>query len=372
MGDRLLLGIFLLFTVSAAIQIFYYSYYYLAVYLYKRPFCAVSQRPVSVIICARNEAENLQKFLPAILSQDYPEYEVIVVNDCSEDNSYKVLGDFLTKYPSLKVSTINKDPQFTHNKKLAQFIGIKAAKNDLLIFTDADCMPVTDKWIAGLASNFNEKTSYVLGYGGYMIQKGFLNSYIRYDTVFIAMQYLGMAIRKNPYMGVGRNMAYRREEFFKNKGYGFHSSLISGDDDLFINNNARPENTAVEFGSDTITRSIPSASFKEWIQQKKRHLTTAQYYRTGDQVLLIAEPLTRMSFYFTFISLLAFKFLWIEVMAVFMTRLTLQSITFSMVQKKLNEPAIVVYSIIFDIFSPLINGVLYITKGKSRGKNQWR
>ncbi len=371
MGDRILLGLFLVFTVSAAIQVFYYGYFYLAPVNRKPSSKASSLKPVSVIICARNEAGNLSEFLPSVLTQDYPDYEVIVVNDCSEDNTYLVLGDFLIKYPLLKVSTINKDPKFTHSKKLAQLIGIKAAKNDILIFTDADCKPASDKWLRGIASNFDEKTSYVLGYGGYIKKEGLLNAYIRYDTAFIAMQYFGMAIRGNPYMGVGRNMAYRREEFFKNRGFGYHSSLMSGDDDLFVNSNAMPGNTKVEFSTGTFTLSVPASSKEEWIKQKKRHLTTAPFYKHKDQLLLITEPVSRMIFYLSFILLCSFKFMWIEVLAIFGARMIAQTTIFGLVQKKLEENGLIAYSIFFDIFSPLINGFLYIGKGKARTKNQW-
>ena len=175
------------------------------------------------------------KFLPSVLEQEYPDYEVIVVNDCSEDNSYDVLGILLEKYPNLKISTINKDPKFTHNKKFAQFIGIKAAKNELLLFTDADCKPVSNRWLEYMTSHFDEKTNFVLGYGGFFSKGGLLNKYIRYDCMFIAMQYLGMALRGVPYMGVGRNLAYRRSVFFRNKGFGSHNHIVSGDDDLMVN-----------------------------------------------------------------------------------------------------------------------------------------
>lgn len=362
--------LFLVFTFSAAVQIFYYCYFYLAVYLHKHGEKA-PQMPVSIIICARNEAENLREFLPSVLTQDYPFYEVIVVNDCSEDDTYNVLGEYLVKYPNLKVSTINKDPKFTHNKKLAQFIGIKAAKNEILVFTDADCKPASEKWLAGIVSRFDDSTSYVLGYGGYMKKKGFLNTYIRYDTVFIAMQYLGMAIRGKPYMGVGRNMAYRRAEFFNNGGYGYYSGLISGDDDLFINSNALPATTRVEFSPETFTWSVPASTTIEWIKQKQRHLTTAVFYKKSDQLLLITEPVTRLLFYSMLIVLLANRFMWIEVLGIFGARLVTQATVSSLVMKKFDDGSLVASSLFFDIFSPLINGVLYISKGKARSKRQW-
>lgn len=372
-GNLFIFITFIIFSSSAAIQLFYYLFYYLSVYLYKPPTGNNLKHPVSIIICARNEAENLEKFLPSILEQDYPDYEVIVVNDCSEDNSYLILGNFLMKYPHLKISTVNRDPKFTHNKKFAQFIGIKAAKNELLLFTDADCHPESDKWIEGMVSHIDYKISFVLGYGGYLRGKGLLNKYIRYDSMTIAMQYLGMAIRGVPYMGVGRNLAYKRSVFFANNGYGAHNHLISGDDDLFVNTNATGKNTHVEFSPDTQTRSVPASRLKEWIVQKKRHLTTAPYYKFRDKVLLIAESVTRIIFYTTLIILLSFLYMWPWVAVVFGLRLITQYIVFFLVRKKLNEPGLLPYILFFDIFSPLINGILFLSNtGSSSGKNRWR
>jgi cellulose synthase/poly-beta-1,6-N-acetylglucosamine synthase-like glycosyltransferase len=365
--------IFILFLSAATIQLFNYLFYYLTVIVHKPSDIKTIKPPVSVIICARNEAENLRNFLPAVLEQDYPDYEVIVVNDCSEDNSYLILGNYLLQYPHLKISTVYKDPKFTHNKKFAQFIGIKAAKNDILLFTDADCQPESDKWIEGMTSHFNDKISFVLGYGGYLKKKGLLNKYIRYDSLTIAMQYLGMAIRGIPYMGVGRNLAYRRSLFFSNNGYGAHNHLISGDDDLFVNTNATMNNSTVEFRTGTHTRSIPCSGLKEWITQKRRHLTTAPYYKLSHKVLLFTESGTRVIFYAAFIVLLSFSFMWPWVLSVFGVRVITQFIIFYLAQKKLNEPGILTYLLFFDIFSPMINGILFLSNTGSRsGKNRWR
>jgi cellulose synthase/poly-beta-1,6-N-acetylglucosamine synthase-like glycosyltransferase len=368
-----LLVIFCIFSSAAVIQLFYYLFFYLTVYLKKPSETKKTSEPVSIIICARNEAENLRKFLPSVLEQDYPDFEVIVVNDCSEDNSYEILGKYLTEYPNLRVSIVNKDPKFTHNKKFAQFIGIKAAKNEILLFTDADCRPESVKWLEGMASHFDDKNNFVLGYGGYFIEKGLLNKYIRYDSMTIAMQYLGMAIRGIPYMGVGRNLAYRRSVFFINKGFGSHNHIVSGDDDLLVNTIATGKNTSVEFRKETHTRSVPCSGINEWILQKKRHLTTAPFYKFRDKFILITEPLTRILLYTSFIVLLSFTFLWPWVLAVFGLRVITQFIVFTLVQKKLNEPGLLAYLLFFDIFSPIINSVIFLSNTRSRSdRNKWK
>ena len=298
---------------------------------------------------------------------------MIVVNDCSEDNSFDILATYLKEYPNLRISTVNKDPKFSHNKKFAQFIGIKAAKNEILLFTDADCRPESNKWLEGMTSHFEEKVDFVLGYGGYLSENGLLNKYIRCDTITIAMQYLGMAIRGVPYMGVGRNMSYRRSVFFANKGFGSHNHIVSGDDDLLVNSIAKGENTHVEFSKETHTRSVPASTIEEWITQKKRHLTTAPFYKQRDKFLLIVEPFTRVLFYSTLIILLSYLFFWPWVLAVFVVRLITQIIVFTLVRKKLNEPGLFAYLLIFDIFSPLINGIIFLSNNRIiSGKNRWK
>jgi poly-beta-1,6-N-acetyl-D-glucosamine synthase len=372
-GNIFIEVIFAIFLFVTAIQLFYYLYYYLAVYLHKPTVILNNKKPVSIIICAKNESENLNKFLPSILKQDYPDYEVIVVNDCSEDDSKNILEKYQKEYSHLKISSIKKDSKFAHNKKFAQFIGIKAAKNEILLFTDADCEPESSKWLELMTSHFDDNISFVLGYGGYLNEKGLLNKYIRYDSATIAMQYMGMAIRGLPYMGVGRNLAYKSSLFFANKGYGSHNHLMSGDDDLFVNTNARGNNTRVEFRKESHTRSVPCRGFKEWKTQKKRHLTTAPYYKLRDKLLLFTEPLTRMIFYTAFIILISLVNFWPLILGVFALRMITQIIVFTLAQRKLIEPGLLTYSIFFDIFSPVINGIIFLSNTGNRSRNiKWK
>ncbi|NMC38956.1 MAG: glycosyltransferase [Bacteroidales bacterium] len=365
--------IFIVFLSSAAIQLFFYAYFYLKAGLYRKIIDPQDHKPISIIICARNEEDNLRNFLTSVLEQDYPDFEVIVVNDCSEDDSYNVLGELLLRYPHLRICEISRDPKFNHHKKFAQFIGIKAAKNELMLFTDADCQPESERWAEGMASHFDEKTDFVLGYGGYKAGKDILNRYIRYDAMMIALQYTGMALRGIPYMGVGRNLAYRRSVFFKNKGFGSHSHLVSGDDDLFVNMHARGQNTAVEIRSEAHTRSVPPSSFAELFRQKRRHLTTANHYKLRDRIILFTEPASRTLFYLSFVILVSRMYLWQYAVAVFAARLILQSVTIKLAIKRFNEPGIFILSAFFDIFSPFLNLAFYMSNYmQSHGKNQWK
>ena len=357
------------FAIIAIIQLFYYYAYYIRVAAYKQRIKKRKAGPVSVIICARNEAENLRSFLPSVLEQDYYDFEVIVVNDCSDDGTDDVLERFEKEYDNLKVTTIFKESSLRHSKKMALFIGIKAARNDLLLLTDADCQPLSQDWISHMASGFNKQTDFVLGYGAYLKEKGLLNKYIRYDTSFIAIQYAGMAIAGLPYMGVGRNLAYRKKVFLNNKGFGPHLNLQSGDDDLFVNALAGKKNTRVNLSSDSFTRSIPAASWQSFFKQKSRHTSTASHYKGLTKFLLILEPLSRFLFYGLLILLLIitkyYLFLGIVGGMVILSKL----IILGLAQKNLKERDLLLFSLLFDILAPILN--LYFLLNVAFNRHQY-
>jgi poly-beta-1,6-N-acetyl-D-glucosamine synthase len=372
--DSVILHItFSIFLMAVAVQLYYYLRFYLRSVSRASAVTLNSKPPVSVIICARNEAANLREFLPSVLQQQYPDYEVVVVNDCSEDETEMVLSEFKSQFQHLRISTINKDPRFHHNKKLAQLIGIKAAKNEILLFTDADCRPESDQWISLMTGQLANEKDFVLGYGGYSRAKGLLNRYIRYDTMFIAMQYLGMAQRGIPYMGVGRNLVYRKSLFMKSNGFSSHYHIPSGDDDLFVNANANRANTAIQTAEGSVTWSVPCDSFSCLMKQKGRHMTTSGMYRTRDRYILVAEPATRILFYGSLILLLTHGYLWQLTLALFAARLATQIFVFSKAAKHFREASITIPSIFFDIIAPFLNSLFYLSTFWNRAGNKaWR
>ncbi|HSH51690.1 MAG TPA: glycosyltransferase [Bacteroidales bacterium] len=366
--------VLLLFGITFLIQIYFYLFYFSRIVFYKNDNHRTTQKnPVSVIICARNEEKNLEKNLPSVLNQDYPNYEVIVVNDCSEDESEFVLERFQKKYKHLKVTTIKKDDKFIHNKKLALTVGIKAAQSEILLLTDADCKLRSNKWIERMQSKFTGKKSLVLGYGGYKSKKGILNNLIRFDTLFIAIQYFAYAIAGKPYMGVGRNLAYKKSIFFENKGFAKHYHLESGDDDLFVNQVANKKNTAIEISSEAKTESEPETRFSNWFKQKKRHSTTGSLYRFGAKWRLFLEHSSRTLYYILFIlSLTLFTDFYLYILIVFIFRLILQLTIFKVAMKKLNEKKLLLPSLFYDIVLPWFGIAFVISNVFTIKNNKWR
>ena len=257
---------------------------------------------VSVVLCAHNEGENLSRVLPILLTQEYPEYEVIVVDDGSEDNTRLVIEGYMTHDPRLRMTFVPYGARVGSTKKLALTLAAKAAKYDYLLLTDADCVPESAHWIREMMSGFQSPIEIVLGFGAYFEEKGHVNRLVRFDTLFNGLHYLGAALCGHPYMGVGRNLAYRKSLFFESGGFTHLMTNKAGDDDLFVNHVATKKNTAVEVNPESYTWSESKKTLKEWWQQKRRHLSVSPSYRTETKVRLALEPLTRGLFYLMVIA----------------------------------------------------------------------
>lgn len=363
----------ILYIISGAliIQLVYYLLVYgKVIYKRKKSIEHLSSEPVSVIICAKNEEQNLRNFLPVVLKQNYSNYEVIVVNDCSQDNTEMFLAELEQTHKKLRHTTIEPDRKFRHGKKLAVTIGIKSAKNNFLVFTDADCVPVSENWLQKIMSSYNEKTEVVLGYGKYKKTKGLLNRIVRYDTLMIGLQYLGMALLRSPYMGVGRNMSYKKDFFFAGKGFGNHYHIMSGDDDLFINEHSNRKNTAVAISKDSITESEPPQSFMEWVKQKKRHLSTAKYYKLPNKLVLGLEPLSKLVFYLALIYLCLTPIYYIGI-GIYVFRLLVQLIIVKIGMNKLTEKGFLLLIPFLDIFLPIFQLTLMFSNKLNAKKSKW-
>lgn len=255
--------------------------------------------PVSIIIAARNESDNLFNNLPFILEQDYPEFEVIVVNHQSIDESYHILNAYKMKYPNLKVVEIEKSKHIRIGKKLPITLGVKSAKFEHLLLTDADCKPNTSKWILQMSTSFVYQKDLVLGFSPYNTSQTFLNKIIRFDTTFIAVNYFSFALAKVPYMGVGRNIAYTKSLFKSVNGFKSHYAISSGDDDLFVQEVSAKADIGLVIHEDAFMITEPKSSFSEWVLQKTRHFTTSTKYSVIKKILLGIYPSTMI---FTLIS----------------------------------------------------------------------
>ena len=306
--------------------------------------------PVSVIVCAKNEAENVKKFFPLLVNQNYSDYEIVLIDDASSDETLDVFEAYEKEYSNVKLVKVENNEAFWASKKFALTLGIKAATKEYLVFTDADCYPDSKDWLQQVTAQFTMKKTIVLGYGAYdKIKNSFLNKIIRYETLLTAVQYFSWAKIGKPYMGVGRNLAYKKSVFFDNRGFMDHMRVRSGDDDLFINQAANSENTAIIFTPESFTYSSPRTTYKDWFNQKRRHVSTAKMYKTFDKFQLGLYFLSQVLFFVLAIVLLAFQFQWMIVLGIIFFRYLFTWISLGYGAGKLKEKDVMYWYPIIEI-----------------------
>lgn len=339
-----------LFAFSALSLVFYYLFIYLRLAIFKNKKPNLETPPVSVVVCAKNEEDNLMNFVPLLMEQDYPNYEVIIVNDFSEDGTIDILNAYDQKYPNLKVINIKHVDSYNIGKKYPLTVGIKGASNEHLIFTDADCYPKSKLWIKEIMQAYKPETEVVLAFGGHEKRKGFFNKLLRYDTFQVAFQYLSFALAGAPYMGVGRNMSYKKSLFFRNKGFAMHHHIISGDDDLFINRAANAKNVNVAVCKNSHTVSIPKETFHDWYRQKLRHTTTGKFYKFRDKFYLSYLYFTKLFFVLSSIAAGVLQLELPIVAGIFGFVFLLHFIIAGVAAKKLDSLDLLIWSPIFELY----------------------
>ena len=358
--------LFCLFAFVAITQLIYTLFIHgkLSFFTGKRAKKSDSYPNVSVLISARNESDNLYENLPLILEQDYPNFEVIVINHQSVDDSYHILNAYAHQYKNLKVIEIERSQHLKPGKKLPLTIGIKGAKYEHLFFTDADCRPASNQWLKSMSQYFTNDKEIVMGYAPYIPKPGFLNKIIRFDTAWIAMNYFSMALAKLPYMGVGRNLAYTKTLFNSVNGYKSHYSITSGDDDLFIQETVTKHNFAINLDPVSFCYSEGSNNWENWYMQKTRHFTTSGRYNVFKKAMLGIYPFTMLILTITFVILM-----FDENFRLF----TLTGFSFVVIIKwwiqarcfiKLKEPSFIALLPLLDIGYAIFLPILYYTTDK--------
>ncbi len=370
-ADNPVFYLFILFAAVLLVQLIYYWFIFSRLAFYRKKTVSDRNKPLSVIICAKNEYLNLKKHLPLILEQDYPDYEVVVVDDASEDETQYLLKEMCEKYPHLKVINFKKNVNFFSGKKFPLALGIRSAKNEFLVLTDADCYPASNQWLRLIQRNYyDENKRIVLSYSPYVPAPKLLNSFFRYETFITAVQYLSYALTGIPYMGVGRNLSYRRSLFIEKKGFSTHYQLSSGDDDLFINQVATGKNTVIEIDPAAHMFTYPKRTLSEWIKQKRRHYTTYPHYKLSSKLILGTYSVSTLLFYILFVWLIMLEYNIPVMVSLFILRLISQLIIFKKCMQKLSERKLLLLSPILDILFTIINPLIAISNMVSR-KKKW-
>lgn len=367
------------------VQLYFYLYYYRGVIRKShriskgKAALGTAEPPVSIIICAKDQAISLEKNLPSILEQDYPEFQVVVVNDASQDETEDVLIRLEQSYPGLYHTFVPEGVQNVSTRKMAMTIGIKAAKYDILLLTDANCVPKSNQWISSMARHFTDNCDIVLAFSSYPKIKGFLKHLVSYDNMFTALQFMGFSEAGKPYMGFGRNMAYRKELFFKNRGFASHLNLQSGEDDLFIGEIANSGNTSIDVSPESIVCADTSDVWNHWKEQKMNRIATSSYYSAGTRFRTGVESFSRFLFYGLSIVLLVLGIIGLNIVLIAVSgvlliiRYVLQLNVVNSSSKCFDEHRFYLSIPFFDMLLPVIGLWFRITRAFHKEKSYtWR
>lgn len=363
----MLILILYFFIFIVVVQILYYLGVFGKFAFAKTQKITPKRIPISVIVCAKNEEENVANFIPLLAEQNYPDFEIVLIDDASSDATLDLFEGFERQYPNVRLVKVENNEAFWGNKKYALTLGIKAAKKEYLLFTDADCYPTSTEWITAMSSQFTMQKTIVLGYGKYeKIPNSFLNKIIRFETLLTAIQYFSWAKIGHPYMGVGRNLAYKKEEFFNVNGFIEHMQIRSGDDDLFVNQAAKAKNTTIAYSPESFTVSKPKTTFNDWWIQKRRHVATANYYKPFDKLQLGAFYCSQLLFILLPIVLLSFQFQWILVLCLIAVRYIVTWIIVGFSAGKLKEKDVVYWYPILELVLLFTQINIFITNTFSK------
>lgn len=363
--------ILLCFGISLIIQLIYHWGVFSKLAFFKKKNNAKPDdklEPVSIVVCTRDAYEYLQDLVPVLLTQDYPDYEIVIVNDCSEDETEEWLKDIERHEPKIKPVQLRQHLNFFNGKKFPLSMGIKSAKNDLIIFTDITCLPTNSQWLRSVVNGYRNNTEVLIGYSPYMIKKGLLNKIMRFDAVQYAMLYLSAALNKHPYMGIGTNLSYRKELFYRNQGFTSHYTTTVGEDDLFINQVANKKNTEVLIDAENAILTTPPHKFGMWAHIKSSRYSTIPQYDTKAKASLALFTWSHFLFYASFIALMILKpaftlsignVFYIPILAFFfLLRYGTQMIIYHGATKRLGEkgllPGLIVYDLIFAFLTPIL------------------
>lgn len=354
--------LWILFLACLGVQLFYILFVFGRLAFFHSPKASLASKArdekegVTVIIAAHNERTNLKKLIPLLFEQEYPNFEVMVINDRSYDGTKRVLEKMMEIYPRLRTVTVNYTPHHVTSKKYALTLGIKVAKNDVLLLTDADCWPKSPQWIEQMTEPIRlEGRDFALGFSQYEEEQSLLNRWIQFETLLTGIQFLSFGLIRAPYMGVGRNLSYRRSFFMENKAFKGIWDIFCGDDDLYVNLHATGRNTAIVVNPESITFSTPKKSWEEYFQQKKRHFHAGKYYRTVNKLKIAWYSLSHTIFWISGLSLailLGINRQWeqfLTISGIILVRSILITSVFKASRKKLEGQSRVNWAAVFDL-----------------------
>ena len=342
------------FAAIALVQLIYFWLLFVRLAFYKKTFEETEEKPVSVVIIANNQYRDVNENLAAFLEQAHRKYEVVLVVDNSEDGTMELAEEFTAKYPHLRIVELTQSLNWFSGRKFPLSLGIKSAYSDLILLTDITCRPANDHWITQMTSAMQPGREIVLGYSSWRTTSK-INKWLRFTAFYDALLYLSAALSGIAFKGIGRNLSYTRELFYRNKGFSAHYTIVAGDDELFVNKTATRKNVSAQLSAASRIDQVRPVTFRQWLQSERARLRIRHYFKPGHRLLIETYNVSLFLFYAILTALVILKAPWISVAAIFALRLISQLILFGLIQKRLHEKNLLLLTPFFEILLLLID-----------------
>lgn len=298
-NTKVALAVLSAFALVTVIQLIYYFLIY-GKFTFHRKKSAVSFKevPMSVVVVVRDNASQILQSLPKLLSQQYPAFEIVVVNDRSPDeNTLFTIKEYSNRYPNIKFVDLSEAVSTSKGRKMAVSFGIKCATYENILVTSPDCEPSSVHWLSAMAANFQGQKKVVVGYSTYARRRTPYNAFLRYDNVVGAVQYFSHVLRNATYRADFNNIAFLRQLFYNQKGFTSFNHLEWGEEDIFVHRISGGDNTSVEYSPESmiVQNNIPSYGY--WRSHKISLYYTRKFNSTRNRFSLSMFDATNMLFY---------------------------------------------------------------------------
>lgn len=347
------------FLAVLVIQLAYHWFFFSRLAFFRPAAQSPEKPPVSVIIVVHNQYQLIRQNLPELLGQDYPDFEVLVVDDTSDDGSDEVLEKLAETFSNLRVVKLTQSLNWFKGRKFPLSLGIKSASHEFLLLTDIRFRPEGKNWISQMVAAYTFDTAIALGYATFNTTSK-INKWLRFMAFYDGMFYLSMALSGMPFKGIGPNLSYRKSLFYRHKGFSSHYVINAGDDELFVNKAATRKNTEIRISAGSQVKCSKPMTFIQWLENEKTRLAIRRFFKPGHRMMISLFSATTLLFYALFAALLIVHVQLPVVIGIFLIRLLSQLVIFGLIQKKLSEKKLLWVTPIFDLALSLIDLAIWL------------
>lgn len=362
--------VFYAFIVFTAIQIIYYLTFSSLFFKSKKTNKINTKPPISLLIFVKNSAAYLEKNLTYFLNQDYPEFEILLIDNCSSDDTDEVLEKIKTKHKKVRIINVENNESFWANKKYTYTLAIKAAKYNHLLFSEIIAKPISKNWILEMSNQISDKKSLVLGYTKHNTSKGFMNLLIRFNDVLDALKAFTFTKFNTPFRASAYNFSFTKDNFFRVNGFIKHIKINYGKDDLFLRDAYFKKNTSFSIDEDSFVEITKEKTFKDWFSAQKRNSFLQNHYKLNHQILLFLYTITKLGSLTLGITLLFF-YPYKIILCIIGFYFLVKTIVLALATKKFKEPKIIFLFPFLEIILILLQISIFINNLMLK-PNHWK